>query len=182
MKDALIFIISTIARLYLLVMLLRFWLPWLRADFRNPIAQGILRLTSPLVIPVRRVIPPVGRLDTATVIVAFGLQYLVVLVVLAIRGVAPQILPVAIMSLIELVLLSLNLFTFAIFIHIVLSWVASGTYNPATAFISMLVQPVLRPFRSLIRPIGGLDISPIFAIIALQAAVIFISSLRPTPI
>jgi YggT family protein len=78
--------------------------------------------------------------------------------------------------------LSLNLFTFAIFIHIVLSWVASGTYNPATAFISMLVQPVLRPFRSLIRPIGGLDISPIFAIIALQAAVIFISSLRPTPI
>lgn len=182
MKPALVFIISTITQLYLLVMLLRFWLPWLRADFRNPIAQGILRLTSPLVIPVRRVIPPVGRLDTATVIVSFGLQYLAILIVLTINGVSAGILPIASASLINLVLLSLRLFTFAIFIHIILSWLAAGTYNPATAFIAMLVEPVLRPFRRLIRPIGGLDISPIFAIIALQAVAIFVSTLRPFPI
>ncbi|MDH3429277.1 MAG: YggT family protein [Gammaproteobacteria bacterium] len=182
MKPALIFIISTIAQLYLLVMLLRFWLPWVQADFRNPIAQGILRLTSPLVIPVRRVIPPIGRLDTATVIVAFALQYLTILVILAISGVAPSILPVALTSVVDLVLLSLRLFTFAIFIHIILSWIAPGTYNPATAFISMLVTPVLRPFRNLIPAIGGLDISPIFAIIFLQAAAIFIATLKPIPI
>ena len=182
MKPALIFIIGTIAQLYLLVMLLRFWLPWLQADFRNPIAQGILRLTSPLIIPVRRVVPPIGRLDTATIIVAFGLQYLTVLVILTISGIAPDILPIAITSLIDLVLLSLRLFTFAIFIHIILSWIAPGTYNPATAFIAMLVEPVMRPFRSLIRPIGGLDISPIFAIIALQAVAIYIVTLRPYPI
>ena len=66
MKPALIFIVTTISQLYLFVMLLRFWLPWLKADFRNPISQGILRLTSALVVPVRRVIPPIGRLDTAT--------------------------------------------------------------------------------------------------------------------
>jgi len=124
MKPALIFIIGTIAQLYLLIMLLRFWLPWLRADFRNPIAQGILRFTSPLVIPVRRVIPPVGRLDTATVIVAFGLQYLTVLTVLTISGITSAIVPIAITSLIDLFLLSLQLFKFAIFIHIILSWVA----------------------------------------------------------
>lgn len=182
MKPALIFIITTIVQLYLLVMLLRFWLPWLSADFRNPIAQGILRLTSPLIIPVRRVIPPLGRLDTATVIVAFALQYLAILIVLAIDGLTAGILPIAAASLINLVLLSLRLFTFAIFIHIILSWIAQGTYNPATAFISMLVEPVLRPFRRLIRPIGGLDISPIFAIIALQALAIFVSTLRPFPI
>lgn len=179
MKPALVFIISTIAQLYLLVMLLRFWLPWLRADFRNPIAQGILRLTSPLVIPVRRVIPPFGRLDTATVIVAFGLQYLTVLVILTINSIAPSVVPIALTSMIDLVLLSLRLFTFAIIINIIISWIAPGTYNPATAFISMLVEPVLRPFRSIIRPIGGLDISPIFAIIALQAIAIFASTLRP---
>lgn len=182
MKPALIFIIGTIAQLYLFIMLLRFWLPWLRADFRNPIAQGILRLTSPLVIPVRRVIPPVGRLDTATVVVAFGLQYLTVLVILTISGVASGIGPIAMTSLIDMVLLSLQLFKFAIFIHIILSWVAPGTYNPATAFISMLVEPVMRPFRSLIPAIGGLDISPIFAIIALHASGIFIATLRPFPI
>ncbi|MDH3373444.1 MAG: YggT family protein [Gammaproteobacteria bacterium] len=182
MRPALVFIINTIAQLYLLVMLLRLWLPWFRADFRNPIAQGILRLTSPLVIPVRRVIPPIGRLDTATVIVAFALQYLTVLVILTIKGISAGILPIALTSLIDLVLLSLRLFTFAIFIHIILSWIAPGTHNPATAFIAMLVEPVLRPFRNLIPSIGGLDISPIFAIIGLQAIAIFAATLRPFPI
>jgi YggT family protein len=179
MKEALIFIISTLVRLYLLVMLLRFWLPWLRADFRNPVAQGILRLTSPLVVPLRRVIPPIGPFDTATVIVTFALQYLLVLVVLAIGGKSAGIAPIALTSLIELLRLSLHLFTFAIFIQIILSWFAQGTYNPATAFISMLAGPVLRPFRSLIKPIGGLDISPVFAIILLLAADIVLRSFRP---
>lgn len=182
MKPALIFIISTFAQLFLLVLLLRFWLPWLRADFRNPIAQGILRLTSPLVIPVRRIIPPIGRLDTATVVVAFAIQYLTVLIILTLSAITPAIAPIALTSLIDLVLLSLRLFTFAIFIHIILSWIAPGTYNPATAFISMLVEPVMRPFRRVIRPMGGLDISPLFAIIALQAGAIYISTLRPFPI
>ncbi len=182
MKPALIFIISTFAQLFLLVLLLRFWLPWLRADFRNPIAQGILRLTSPLVIPVRRIIPPIGRLDTATVVIAFAIQYLTVLIILTLSAITPAIAPIALTSLIDLVLLSLRLFTFAIFIHIILSWIAPGTHNPATAFISMLVEPVMRPFRRVIRPMGGLDISPLFAIIALQAGAIFISSLRPFPI
>jgi len=182
MKPALIFIIGTFAQLFLLVLLLRFWLPWLRADFRNPIAQGILKLTSPLVIPVRRIIPPVGRLDTATIVVAFAIQYLTVLIILTLSAVPPAIIPIALTSLVDLVLLSLRLFTFAIFIHIILSWIAPGTYNPATAFISMLVEPVMRPFRKIIRPMGGLDISPIFAIIALQAGAIFLSTLRPFPI
>ncbi len=182
MKPALIFIISTFAQLFLLILLLRFWLPWLKADFRNPIAQGILRLTSPLVIPVRRIVPPIGRLDSATVVVAFAIQYLTVLIILTLSSIAPAIIPIALTSLVDLVLLSLRLFTFAIFIHIILSWIAPGTYNPATAFISMLVEPVMRPFRSIIRPMGGLDISPIFAIIALQAGAIFLSTLRPFPI
>jgi YggT family protein len=182
MKPALIFIISTLAQLFLLVMLLRFWLPWLRADFRNPIAQGILRITSPLVVPVRRIIPPIGRLDTATVVIAFAIQYLTLLMILTLSAVTPAIGPVALTSLIDLVLLSLRLFTFAIFIYIILSWIAPGTHNPATTFISMLVEPVMAPFRRVIRPIGGLDISPIFAIIALQAAAIFLSTLRPFPI
>lgn len=183
MQQALTFIVGTISQLYLFVVLLRLWLPWLRADFRNPIAQGILRLTSPLVIPVRRFVPPVGRLDTATVIVAFVLQYLTILVILLINGSMAGILPIAITALLDLVILSCRLFTFAIIIHIVLSWVAPGTYNPATALIAMLVEPVLRPFRRVVPSLGGLDISPIFAIILLQALSIVLSTeLRPLPI
>ena len=183
MKPALIFIVSTISQLYMFVMLLRFFLPWVRADFRNPIAQGVLRLTSPLVIPVRRVIPPLGRLDTATVLVAFALQYLTILLVLFIGGSMAGILPITITALCDLVILSCQMFTFAIFIHIILSWVAQGTYNPATAFIAMLVQPLLRPFRRVIPSLGSLDISPIFAIILLQAVRIIVSvELRPLQI
>lgn len=182
MKQALIFIITTIAQLYLLVLLLRFWLPFVGADFRNPIAQGILRLTSPLVTPLRRVIPPIGRIDTATVIIAFAIQYLAILVVLLIYGIMPTILPIAITSLLDLVLLTLRLFTFGIFILVILSWVAPGTYNPATAFIAMFVEPVLRPFRRIIPPMGGLDLSPMAAIIVLMALSILISVYRPIPV
>ena len=182
MKPALIFIISTFAQLFLFVMLLRFWMPLLQADFRNPIAQGILRITSPLIVPVRRIIPPIGRLDTATVLIAFALQYLTILVILTISGISAAIPQIALTALVDLLLLTLQLFKFAIFIYVILSWVAAGTYNPASAFIAMIVQPVLRPFRNLIPPIGMLDLSALIAIIALHAAGIFVATLRPLPI
>ena len=68
MTAALYFVLKTLTQLYLLLLILRFWLPMFRADFRNPVAQGVLRLTSPLVVPLRRFIPPIGRIDTSTVL------------------------------------------------------------------------------------------------------------------
>lgn len=183
MQPALIFVVKTFAQLYLFVLLLRLLLPWLRADFRNPIAQGVLRLTSPLVVPVRRIVPSLGRLDSATVLVAFAVQYLAILLVLVIGGITASVLPVALTALLDLVILICRLFTFAIFIHIILSWVARGIYNDATIFVSMIAQPVLRPFRRVIPPFGGLDISPLFAIMLLQVIEIIIrTELRPLPV
>jgi YggT family protein len=182
MTQALYFIVRTLAQLYLLLLLLRFWLPWLRADFRNPIAQGILRFTSPLIVPLRRFLPSIGRLDTATILVAFVVQYVTVLALLAIVRRSADTAEVALVSIIELATLSLNLFFFAILIRIVLSWVAPGNYNPITALLTTLSEPVLRPFRRLIPSIGGLDISPIFAIVLLQAAVIMLQSIKPVPL
>lgn len=182
MTQALYFLVKTLAQLYLLLLLLRFWLPWLRADFRNPIAQGILRFTSPLVVPLRRFLPAVGRLDTATILVAFVIQFITVLALLAIvRRSAPTPV-VAVVSIIELAILSLNLFFFATLIRIILSWVAPGNYNPITALLNTLSEPVLRPFRRIIPTFGGLDISPIFAILLLQAAVILLQSIKPVPV
>jgi YggT family protein len=178
-SSAIVFIVNAITSLYLLVLLLRFWMPWLRADFRNPLAQGILRFTSPLVIPVRRLVPSFGRLDTATVLVAFVIQYLTVLLLLLIMGRTAGIAAIALTALVKLVVLSINLFVYAIFIRIILSWISQGGYNPATAIITTLTEPVLRPFRRLIPPMGGFDISPIFAIILLLAATIVVNGLRP---
>lgn len=182
MTQALIFIVKTLAQLYLLLLLLRFWLPWLRADFRNPIAQGILRFTSPLILPLRRILPSISRLDTATVLVAFVIQFLTLLLLLALTNRIIDPLPVAVTAVVELVILSLNLFFFAILIRIILSWIAPHNYNPITALLTTLSEPILAPFRRLIPAIGGLDISPVFAIILIQAVVIFLHSLKPVPI
>lgn len=181
-SSAIVFIVNAITSLYLLVLLLRFWLPWLQADFRNPLAQGILRLTSPVIIPVRRIVPPFGKLDTATVLVAFIIQYLTVLLLLLIVGQTAGIVPIALTAVVKLVALSINLFVYAIFIRIILSWVAQGTYNPATAIITTLTEPVLRPFRRILPPMGGFDISPIFAIILLLAATIVVNGFKPLAI
>lgn len=179
MSQALYFIIKTLTQLYLLVLLLRFWMPILGADFRNPLAQGILRVTSPLVVPVRRFVPSIGRLDTSTILIAYVIQFLTVLLLLTIGGYMVDTIPIMVTTLIELAVLSLNLFFFVILIKIILSWVAPHTHNYATALLTALAEPVLRPFRRIIPSIGGLDISPIFAIILLQAAVIFLQTLKP---
>lgn len=182
MISALVFIIQAFTQLFLLILLLRLWLPWFRADFRNPIAQAILRLTSPLVVPVRRFIPPLGRLDTATVLVAFAIQYFAILIILALHKAMVGIVPIALTSVIDLALLSIRLFIFAIIIGIVLSWIAPHTYNPATAFIRTISEPILRPFRRFIPPIGGLDISPVFALILLGAVSKLLIEIRPLPL
>lgn len=178
-SSAIVFIVNAITSLYLLVLLLRFWLPWLQADFRNPLAQGILRFTSPIIIPVRRIVPSFGRLDTATVLVAFVIQYFTVLLLLLIVGQTAGFAPVAVTTIVKLIVLSINLFVYAIFIRIILSWISQGNYNPATAIIATLTEPVLRPFRRIIPPMGGFDISPIFAIILLLATTIVVNGFKP---
>lgn len=182
MTQALYFIVSTLAQLVLLLFLLRFWLPMLRVDFRNPLAQGVLRLTSPLIVPVRRLLPPVGRVDTATVLVLFVLQVLVILLLLALSGRMADPLTIAIVAAVQLAIHSLNLFFFVVLISVVLSWIAPQTYNPVVSMISTMAEPILRPFRKIVPALGGLDISPIFAIILLQAGVILLRSMQPFPI
>ncbi len=178
-SSAIVFVVNAVTSLYLLVLLLRFWMPWLQADFRNPLAQGILRFTSPVVVPVRRIVPSFGRLDTATILVAFILQYVTVLLLLLVIGQTAGIATIALTAIVKLVVLSINLFVYAIFIRIILSWISQGSYNPATAIITTLTEPVLRPFRRLIPSIGGFDISPIFAIILLLATTIVVNGFKP---
>ena len=180
--NAIVFIVNTLAQLYLFVLLLRLWLPWLGADFRNPIAQAILKLTSPVIVPVRRMVPPVGRLDTATVLVAFIIQYVTILFLLLILGTSSDFLSIAVTATVNLVLLSLRLFIFAIIIRVILSWVSPGGYNPALALIYSMTDRILQPIRRIIPPLGGLDLSPLFAIILLTAVTIIVVGLKPLPI
>ncbi|ANO50349.1 YggT family protein [Woeseia oceani] len=179
MTQALYFIIGAVTQLVLLLFLLRFWLPLLHVDFRNPLAQGILRLTSPAIVPVRRLLPPVGRIDTATVLILLVLQTLAIVLLLLLTGRMFDPLSIAVVAVIELAAHSLNMFFFAVLISVILSWLAPQTYHPVVAMVNSMAEPILRPFRRMLPPLGGLDISPIFALILLQAGVILLRSLRP---
>lgn len=180
--DALAFIINAIAQLYLFVLLLRLLLPWLGADYRNPIAQAILKITSPVVVPLRRIVPPVGRIDTATVLVAFTIQYVLILLILFMHGDTAGFVAIALTAAVDLILLTLRLFVFAIIIRVILSWISPGGYNPALAFIHSLTDRILLPFRRVIPPLGGLDLSPLLAIILITAVTIVVAGFRPLPI
>ena len=179
--DALVFIINAVAQLYLFVLLLRLLLPWLGVDFRNPISQAILKITSPVVVPLRRVIPPVGRIDSATLLVAFIIQYLLILAILLLYGRTAGVLAIALTTVVDLVLLTLRLFRFAIIIRVILSWLAPGGYNPALAIIHALTDRVLSPFRRILPPLGGLDLSPLLAIILITAVTIVVAGFKPLP-
>lgn len=166
---ALIYVIDALSMLITFVFLLRFWLPWFGVDFRNPIAQGILQATSPVINPLRRIVPSIGRIDTATILVMFLVQSITLLLIFKLTGNSISAKFILVSASFKLVYLSLRLFMFAIIIRIVLSWIAPQTHNPATALLADITDPLLRPFRRYIPPIGGFDISPIFAIILIGA-------------
>ncbi|HKJ08925.1 MAG TPA: YggT family protein [Gammaproteobacteria bacterium] len=162
------FLVSTLFSLYILAVMLRLLLASSRADFYNPVSQFLVRITNPLVIPLRRVIPPIGRLDTATVVLLLALQALAVILGFLIRDAALQWPVIILLSVAELVGLVFNIYIFAILIQAILSWVNPGTYNPVTSLLYSLTEPVLGPVRRMIPPISGIDLSPLFALIGLQ--------------
>lgn len=179
MTNALVFIVSTLVDLYIITFLLRIVLQWRRADFRNPLVQFILSVTNPLVLPLRRYIPPVYGLDTASLLVAFIIKIAELLLLLTLLcAVSPDALQLLTLAALGIVRTFLSLYFFMILIWVILSWVSPGNYNPAAALISQLIEPVLAPFRKFIPVIGGFDISPIFAIIGIQALMMLIPGTR----
>lgn len=178
MSEALLFLIRTIADLLVMVVLVRFLLQYFRADFRNPIAQAILQVTSPLIVPVRKIIPAIGKIDTATIVLAIAIEVLFVLLMYGLVGLPPNPLWIAIYAVVRTVMLTIRVLIFAIFISVILSWIATG-YNPAVAMISTLSEPILRPFRRFVPLLGGLDLSPLVALLLLSALNIMVAQWLP---
>jgi YggT family protein len=181
MIKALIFLIETFSALYLVILLLRFWLPILRANFQNQIAQGVLKYSSPAVVPLRRFIPPIGRLDTATVIVAFVIQFLALLTTtaLSLQGFTdlPPLWTLAVVSVFRLMSLSVTLFIVTIIIRVILNLL--GKYlGPISDMLVDLTEPVMRPVRKIIPPLGVVDLSAYITIILLIALNMVLSDLQ----
>ncbi|NLD14004.1 MAG: YggT family protein [Gammaproteobacteria bacterium] len=168
--QALIYVLQTLGQLYILLILLRFVLQMVRADFYNPLSQFVVKATQPPLAVVRRFIPGYGGLDFAALVLAFLVHMALSAVILAIVG-APvaQLLPyLAIWVLISLASLFVKIFFFALIISVILSWVAQGSRHPGVSLVHQVCEPVLSPIRRILPDLGGIDISPIFAFIALN--------------
>lgn len=169
LSQALILVIQTLGSLYLLIVLLRFILQLVRADFYNPLSQFIVKATHPLLRPMRRIIPSMGTLDLSSLILALIVQaVLMALILLIAYGTIGNPLLLLIWAVIGIIGLFLNIFFWALIISVILSWVAPGSQNPGAQLVGQLCEPVLAPLRRLLPNLGGLDISPIFAFLAIK--------------
>ncbi|MCC2618023.1 YggT family protein [Aestuariibacter halophilus] len=161
------FLVDTLFGLYLMVVLLRLWLQLAQADFYNPFSQFVVKATHPIVGPLRRVIPSIGRLDTATLLLALAVCVVKILALSAIAGsVYTNPVGLLIASAVEVVREGLQLIMWVLIIRAILSWVSQGQ-NPLEYVMHQLTEPFLAPIRRILPPMGGLDLSVMVAIIAL---------------
>lgn len=174
--DAVYFLVDSILTFAVYAFLLRVLLQLARADFRNPLAQAVVALTNWLVLPLRRVLPPVGRFDTASLIALLAVQLLATLILFRLRtGALYPLVPLVVAALRSLALATLMLYTILVFVYAALSFIAPGARSPATTLLASLCEPLLRPLRQVLPAIGGIDFSPLVAIVGLTALRILIA-------
>ena len=166
--NALVYLVDSLLTIYLYVLILRFVMQLTRADFRNPLANAVLIVTNPIIMPLRKIFPPVGKVDSASVLAIVLVAAATVGILNLIMG-NPFLNPVTwfVTTGLMLVRAFIMFFMGVILIFALLSWVVPPGYNPAMALLGSIAEPVLRPFRRLIPPIGMLDLSALWALLAL---------------
>ncbi|MBC3373459.1 YggT family protein [Pseudomonas sp. SWRI92] len=169
LNTAAVYVLQTLGSLYLLIVLMRFVLQLVRANFYNPLCQFIVKATQPLLKPLRRIIPSLFGLDMSSLVLAILIQLaLMALTLLLTYGTTGNPLQLLIWSLIGVTALFLKIFFFALIISVILSWVAPSSHNPGAELVNQICEPALAPFRRIVPNLGGLDISPILAFMVLK--------------
>lgn len=162
-------LIQTFFNLFLLAVLLRLLLQMARADFYNPLSQFLVRVTNPVLKPLRRVIPGALGVDWAAIVLALIVQMIAIaLIFLTFGAGVPGVGRLLIWSVLAVLAMVVNIYFIAILVGIILSWVAPQSYHPIVILIHQLTEPVLRPFRKLLPSMGGLDLSPILVFLLIN--------------
>ena len=172
------YLLSFIFDALLMVLIIRVWLQLVRADFYNPLSQFVVKVTNPLVIPFRRMIPGFGGIDFATVVIAYLVASLKFIIMPLING-GPIDVPTSLfLGLLYLAKQTGFLLFFLMLIMALMSWVVQS-YNPTQVILQQLTDPVLRPIRNIIPSIGGLDLSILAAFLLLNVVNILLSGWIP---
>ena len=172
-----VFLIETLSGFFVFLLLARFHFQWLRVPFHNPIGEFVLALTSWMVMPVRRVIPGLRGLDLPTLLLAWLVRAFGLWAEIAVMGGEPRTAPILAVAAVDLVRYSVYILIFAVLVQAVMSWFRS--YSPLSPVLDAIARPFLRPFRRLIRPVGGFDLSPLVLLVLLQIVIIVLEYARP---
>ncbi|MDX9739780.1 MAG: YggT family protein [Gammaproteobacteria bacterium] len=167
-SNAAAYFLDTVFTLYILMIMLRFLLQWVRADFYNPVCQFLVKATNPPLRPLRRVIPGLWGIDLASILLMVALQMLAFWLIQMTGGRTMAIPGLLTVSVSELIALALNVFLISILVQVVLSWINPSAYNPLVSLLYSLNEPVLRPVRRLLPNMGGIDFSPLVVLLLIQ--------------
>ena len=166
-------VINTLVGLYLLLVVLRFLLQLVRADFYNPISQFIVKATNPPLIPLRKIIPGLGGIDIASLVLALLVQAIAIVLILLLNGIQPPVQAV-LWAAIGILSLLLKIYFWGLLITVIASWVAPNSYNPVLILINQILEPAIKPVRKLMPDMGGIDISPIIAFLLIKVLEILV--------
>ena len=178
-----LYLIRNVGALLLLMIVLRGVLHLSRVNFYNPLSQLVVRLTNPMLSLLRPVLPARGRIDWAAVILAIGIQTLILVAIAWVAGdrwALPDPITLLIWGLIGVLGLLINLYFFTLIAMIVVSWIAPGSRHPAIELIWQVSEPVMAPFRALLPNMGGIDFSPILVFISINVVQIGLRHLALT--
>jgi len=169
-------IAGTVFGFITLLLLARFFMQWGRVSFRNPIGHFVITVTDWIVMPARRVIPGLFGLDMASLLLAWAAQMLYVLVEIGLGLPISTPFAIPLLGFVDLARMAIYLIFGVVLVSVVLSWV--GARTPAAYVFDELARPFLAPFRRLIRPVGGIDLSPLVLLLVLQIVLLIIARLR----
>lgn len=167
-ENPFIFLIDTLFSIYIAIMLLRFILQQVGADFYNPISQFVVKATQPLVSISRRFIPSIKKVDTATLVLVLMLIVMKLVLILSITGAQFNGQLLLIKAVYDLISLTFDIFIIALFVQAILSWINPDPYHPVGSLLRNLTFPVLKPIKKFIPPMGGIDLSTLVGLIGLM--------------
>lgn len=178
LQNIAVFLISALFSLYIGAILIRFLLAYARADFHNPYSQVLVKVTNPVLVPLRRFIPAIGKVDTSSLVLAYGLKLLGAVLITGILGKGFDWGFLLLAAVVDLVRSLIWIYMIAMIIQAVMSWLGNTHGNPIASLLHSLTAPILQPIRKIVPLVGMIDLSPLVAILLLQVCLI---ALAPLP-
>ncbi|XXK45076.1 YggT family protein [Porticoccaceae bacterium nBUS_17] len=170
MSGGLIDFIRLVIDLYATVILVRLLLQLVQADFFNPISQTIFKITAPIVEPLHKIFPTFGKFNTAALAAAILVKWSFFIIWFGFQSALPgQLVPLLLVAAVSLIGTLIQIYFYGILIVAISSWVGT-TNHPTVRLVNQVIDPYMKPFRSVIPPIGMIDISPMVAILVLMVA------------